>query len=90
MTTIDLTHDLLAAGYTVHQASNDDGTCRCWADHGTGTRAAHVYMSGFGDFDQLVTADLDGRHETFTPATAAGLLAAAKLAAAHVDATVAA
>jgi hypothetical protein len=44
-----------------------------------------VYVRGFGDFNQLVTADIAGRHETYTPATADGLIAAAQIAAAHVD-----
>jgi hypothetical protein len=76
---------LLDAGYQLHNSINPDGQPRLWADHTNGPNTSRVYVRGFGDFNQLVTADIAGRHETYTPATADGLIAAAQIAAAHVD-----
>lgn len=85
MPTLDIARALAAAGYDLHTATNPDGERRVWADHTNGTNTSRVYVQGYGDFDQLVTADIADRHETYTPKTAAGLIAAAQIAAAHVD-----
>lgn len=85
MTISDLTRDLLAAGYTIHQALNDDGTARCWADHTHGNDSSHVIVGGFGPANGLVMADYADQHQVVGTDTDPDLLAAAQWAATLVD-----